>query len=502
MPKESVTPQVAAQIILNRYQMRGSFLAWCRHCGYEPARHHRLLIDKLEQVVQGRTRRLAIFMPPGSAKSTYGSILFPPYYLARFPYKSLIAASHTVELAEKWGRRIRNIISEYGSMLGIELSADSQAAGRWSLVTGGEYYAAGVTTGIAGFRADGALIDDPLRSREDASSDTIRERIWEWYKSDLRTRLKPEGWIILIQTRWHEDDLAGRILEEMKIGGEQWEVISLPAQAEIDDPLGRKPGEWLWDDAYGYGNFLRAEKQSQLPQDWSALFQQNPTPDQGIFFSADWLRPYHEAPARETMNIYGASDYAVTSDGGDYTVHGVVGVDPEERLYLLDLWRGRTSSDIWIEAQCDLMEQYRPVGWAEETGQIRAGIGPFLHKRMLERRINVVRASFPTTGDKAKRAQSIRGRMAMRGLYVPSHAPWYPDFRQELLSFPAGRHDDAVDMLGLLGQVIDRMIPGKPIKLTEPHKILSTNPDQCTVTLSDLWSAHERRGKRTASRIR
>src|SRR5262249_12109757 len=143
--------------------------------------------------------------------------------------------SHTTELAEKWGRRVRNLIMEHSSTLGIRLAEHSHAAGRWEVEQGGQYYAAGVGTAIAGFRADGALIDDPIRSREDADSELVRDKIWDWYKSDLLTRLRPGGWIVLIQTRWHEDDLAGRILAEK--GGAQWEVLSLPAEAEDNDPL-------------------------------------------------------------------------------------------------------------------------------------------------------------------------------------------------------------------------------------------------------------------------
>jgi hypothetical protein len=168
----------------------------------------------------------------------------------------------------------------------------------------------------------------------------------------MLTRLRPGGWVILIQTRWHEDDLAGRIIAEMESGGEQWDIVSLPAEAEAGDLLGRRPGQWLWDDDYGYGDFLRHEKATQPPRNWSALYQQRPAPESGNYFKVDWLRSYASEPPRETLNIYGGSNYAVISLGGDYTVHVVVGVDPENRMYLLDLWRGQTSSDVWIEAWC------------------------------------------------------------------------------------------------------------------------------------------------------
>ena len=198
-------------------------------------------ICNLERLAAGEIDRLAVFMPPGSAKSTYSSILFPPWFLAQKPMASVLAASHTTELAEKWGRRVRNLVTEHGSTLRLDLSSDSQAAGRWALTSGAEYYAAGVGVGIAGFRADLAVIDDRVRSREDADSQAIRDRIWDWYKTDLLTRLRPGGRVVLIQTRWHEDDLAGRILAEAATSGEQWHVLSLPAEAEPGDPLDASP---------------------------------------------------------------------------------------------------------------------------------------------------------------------------------------------------------------------------------------------------------------------
>jgi predicted phage terminase large subunit-like protein len=183
-------------------------------------------------------------------------------------------------------------------------------------------------------------------------------------------------------------------------------------------------------------------------------------PDTGDYFKADWFRTYTSEPPRQTLNIYGGSDYAVTSDGGDYTVHVVIGVDAENRMYLLDLWRGQTSSDIWIEAWCDLVKKWRPSFWAEEHGQIISGVGPFLERRAIERHAYTHREQFPSRGDKAVRAQSMRGRMAMLGLYVRQGAPWFADLRAELLSFPAGKHDDQVDALGLVGQLLDKINAG------------------------------------------
>lgn len=406
-------------------------------------------------------------MPPGAAKSTYGSILYSPWHFAQHPDHCVIAASHTAELAEKWGRRVRNLLAEHSLVLGVGLSPDSQAAGRWETSAGGEYFAAGVGGAIAGRRADLVVIDDPVRSREDADSELVRDKTWDWYKSDLYTRLKPGGRIVLIQTRWHEDDLAGRLLADMAAGGDRWEVISLPALAEGDDPLGRRPGEPLWPE-WEDDEALARKRRAVGARDWSALYQQRPAPEDGDYFKAEWLRPYEKAPALETLRVYGGSDYAVTADGGDFTVHAVVGLDPEGRMYLLDLWRKQAASDVWVEAFCDLVKEWKPIAWAEEQGQIRAGVGPYIDRRQRERQAWCVREQFPTRGDKAVRAQSIRGRMALEGLYVPKNADWLPNLRSELLSFPAGKHDDQVDALGLVGQLLDRMMAGEGPKVPEP----------------------------------
>jgi predicted phage terminase large subunit-like protein len=411
-------------------------------------------------VALGDVDRLAIFMPPGSAKSTYGSTLFPPWFMAQRPGMQVLAASHTTELAERWGRTVRGLVEEHAATLGCSLSPISAAAGRWQMDNGSEYFAAGVGTGIAGFRADLAVIDDPLRSRDDADSELIRDRQWEWFKGDLSPRMKPGARIVLIQTRWHEDDLAGRILEEAQRTGRIWRVISLPAVADANDLLGRQPGEYLWDDGYGYGQTLRDAEREQTPRNWSALYQQRPAPETGDYFKREWLRPYIKAPDRSTLAVYGGSDFAVTADGGDFTVHAVVGIDPENRPWLLDLWRGQAASDVWVESWCDLVALWKPIGWAFEQGQIKSGVGPFLEKRARERRTLCAVETFPTRGDKAVRAQSIRGRMAMMGLQVPTGEKWYPELRSELLSFPAGKHDDQVDALGLVGQLLDRMRAG------------------------------------------
>jgi predicted phage terminase large subunit-like protein len=450
-------------------------VVWCTEAlapqGLAPARHHLLLLDRLAALERGDIDRLIVLMPPGGGKSFYVSTLFPAWYLANHPDHLIIAASHTFELAERFGRRVRNVIAEHEPALGIALQPDAQSAHQWELTSGGEYFAIGVGGAVVGRRGDLILIDDPVKSRAEADSETVRERTWEWFRADLATRLTPGAKIVLVQTRWHEDDLGGRLLAEMDAGGRAWEVLKLPMEAELDDPLGRAPGEPLWPEWFTAAMRADAKRDART---WSALYQQSPAPASGTYFSGDWLRPANSVPRREDMRIYGGSDYAVTAGGGDWTVHVVIGVDPDDRLWLLDLWRGQTASDVWVEVFCDLVLQWRPVGWAEELGQIRAGIGPFLDRRQREKRAFVARRAFPTRGDKSVRAQSVRGRMGLQGLHYAASAPWRAEFEAELMTFPAGKHDDQVDALGLVGQLLDIMVPGQA-------------PSPSTAPPSDSW---------------
>ena len=460
-------------MLLQRRAIRASLNDWCVHAlaaqCLAPERHHRLLLSRLEAVERGEVRRLMVLMPPGSAKSTYASTLFPAWYMARNPSHAVIAASHTAELAERFGRRVRNTVADHSETLGVALSPDNQAAGRWETTQQGEYFAAGILGPITGRRADLVIVDDPVKSRVEADSETVSDRVWEWWKSDLSTRLKPGAKVVLIMTRWSENDLGGRLLDDMATGGDEWEVLRLPMEAEAHDPLGRAIGEPLWPEWFTDDMRRTAKRDSRT---WSALYQQSPSPESGSYFLKDWLHPFTSTPPRDSLRIYGGSDYAVTSDGGDYTVHVVIGMDHDGNLWLLDLWRGQASSDVWVEAFCDLVRAWKPIGWAEEQGQIRAGVGPFLTRAMRERRAYVARHDFPTRGDKAVRAQSIRGRMAIDGLRIPAAAIWRTDLETELLSFPVGKHDDQVDALGLVGQLLDKMIqPAGPEAPVVPRHI-------------------------------
>ncbi len=441
--------------------------------GMKPQRHHRILIDKLEAVERGEIKRLMVFMPPGHAKSTYSSVLFPGWYIGKNPKNTIVSASYSAKLAERFGRKVRDqVSSKIYPFQNVGLSENTKSKGEWETNLGGEYFAAGVGGGITGRRADIGLIDDPIKGREDADSETIRDKTWEWYLSDFRSRLKPDGAIIFILTRWHEDDPIGRILPEdfdFQSGkirardGELWEVISLPALAEENDYLGRKPGEALWPSFYSK-ELLEQERIVQGERNWSALYQQRPSPESGFYFKRDWLRFYDEEPKH--LRKYGASDYAVTYEAGDFTCHGVGGVDPMDNLYILDWYREQTTTDVWIEQLIDFIRAHKPVEWAEESGQIVKSVGPFIEKRQREENAYCYRVQYPSASDKATRAQAFRGRMAQGKVYLPSpnspnYGPWVEKLISELMAFPAGKNDDQIDVLSLFGRMLAKMRKGE-----------------------------------------
>jgi len=426
----------------------------------------------LEAVERGEIDRLMVFMPPRHGKSEKASKRFPAWYLGRNPTRQIIAASYNSDLATDFGREVRNIVGspEFGEVFpGVGLRQDSRAADRMNTSEGGAYFAAGVGTATTGRGAHLGLIDDPFKDRADADSELQRQRVWDWYRSTFFTRLMPGGAIVLVQTRWHEDDLAGRLLDlqgRVEDGGE-WTVLELPAIAA--------DGSALWPEWYDVPALKRIES-TIGPREWSALYQQRPQPDEGTFFQRDWLPSWEKKP--DHLSIYGTSDYAVTDGGGDFTVHRVWGVDPDGVLFRLDGWRDQTSSDVWIERLIDLMAKHKPFAWFGESGVIQKAIEPMLMRRMRERKVFCRLEWLPSIADKPTRARGFQARAAMGRVQLEPGADV-----SEFLVFPAGKHDDDVDCASLIGRALDETHPA-----IVPAKVKPTNP-------SDLDRWRGRRGE-------
>lgn len=388
--------------------------------------------------------RLLVLCPPQHGKSTVASRRFPAYALGNDPTLDVISASATADLAEEFGRDVRNCISDPAFRLmfeGTELAADSAAKGRWNTSQGGGYYAVGVGGTLFGRGAQIGLIDDPFPTWERAQSELERRRVWDWYTGTFYNRIRPGGAIVVIQHRMHEDDLVGRLLDSQTTG-DKWEVVNLPA--DPDNPP--------WPERYNREALLRLKANMDARQ-WSALYMQDPTPDDGEYFKREWFAEYTEVP--KELHVYGASDYAVTDGGGDYTEHGVFGVDFNRNVYVLDWWRGQTTSDVWIERKCDLILQHKPLCWFGESGPIRRSIEPFLMRRMTDRGAMCRIEWLASIADKPTRARAFQALASMGKVHWPKTAPWKDDVVSQLLRFPAGKLDDGVDVCSLIGRGLE-----------------------------------------------
>lgn len=455
-------------------------------CGIKrpQASHHKLLNDKLEAVERGEIKRLMVFMPPGSAKSTYASVVFPAWFMGRRKRRNIIVATYASDLARKIGRRMRSIVKQpvYRDIFGTSLSAESSAADEWALENGNEFMGGGILSGITGNRADGIVIDDPIKGRQDADSQQIRDRTRAEYEDSIKTRLKPGGWIVLIQTRWHADDLAGSILPKEYDGesgpilcrdGETWEVLCIPAQANrADDPLGRKVGEMLWTDWFTpeHWNAFRANKRT-----WAALFQQSPSPDDGTFFLRSDFRRFRPGDEPRNLKKYLTSDHAPTEGvDSDPNVARVWGLTPSKDIYMLDGFNHVARMDKTAQRIIDLIKKHEPFAWFPEDDNNYKAAAPFIEKMMKDQGVFTRIAPISPHGhDKAAKAQSFQGMAAMGCVWVPE-GPEGDAFIEELIKFPAGAHDEEVDCAGIMGRAIamahPALAPEAPPKPAEEPK--------------------------------
>lgn len=407
-----------------------------------PAAHHRRLLDDLDAVSRGEVDRLMVLMPPGSAKSTYVSILFPAWFLARHRRAALIMACHTEGLASHFGRRTRALIQDHAATLGYGLSRDERAAHRWRTNAGGEYFATGIHGPIAGRRADLAIIDDPIKSWAEADSPLAREHVWDWYRMDLIPRLKPRARLVLVMTRWHQDDLGGRILAME--GG--WTVLRLPALAESPDPLGRPPNAPLWP-AWEDAEALARKRAAMGERAFAALYQQDPRPPSGGLFLTERItfcdRPPAESEAVRAWDL--AASLPAPGRDPDWTVGLRLERDPDGHFAITDLRRLRGTPgevEAAIRATAEADGPAVAIALPQDPGQAGAAQTAYLTRALAG---FVVRAS-PETGAKITRAGPVAAQVEAGHLRLLRGA-WNHAFLEELRDFPNGHKDDQVDAL-------------------------------------------------------
>ena len=426
---------------------------------YQAGWVHKDICQRLEEfsrdVTEKKSPRLMLFMPPRHGKSTLASVAFPAWHLGRNPQHEFISCSYSGSLAMGFSRKVRGLLREegYKSAFKTRLDPQSQSAEAWLTTSGGGYVAAGVGGGITGKGAHILVIDDPVKNRDDAESANARSSAWDWYTSTAYTRLAPGGGVLVILTRWHDDDLAGRLLKAAADNGEQWEVVNYPARAEVDEAF-RKQGEALHRERYDEDALARIEK-AVGPRDWSALYQQNPVADDGEYFTRDMINYYdNDDIDHDRMRFYCAWDLAIgKNDRNDYTVGIVVGVDEQDQLFVVDMVRGRFDGFELVEQILDMYEMWKPSIIGIEKGHIEMALGPFLEKRVRERGLYEAYFKDLKTGrrDKEARARAIQGRMQQGMVFLPKEEQFTGPLVAELLRFPNGVHDDQVDALAWIG---------------------------------------------------
>ena len=444
-----------------------------------PADHHELLIEKLEAVERGEMPRLMVLMPPGTAKTTYANVCFVPWVMGRRRRRNIIAVSYAAPLAKKFGRRSRQIVRspEYREIFGAGLSESNSAVDDWSLDNESTYMSGGILSGVTGNRADGLLIDDPIKGREDADSKTIRDKTWEEYLSSLRSRLKPRAWIVMILTRWHEDDPAGRILPEGYRGesgwitardGERWYVLCLQAQCEReDDPLGRDAGEYLWTEWFPVEHW-EAEKRAQGSRNWSSLYQQRPSPEEGSILKRHWWRDWSgddgraaikgsspDKPPHVVAKIQVWDTAFEDGEDNDYSACTTWGVFYDDKkapnLIMLSAWKDKLEYPDLRKRAAELHKKHKPDILLIE----KKASGHSLIQDL--RRAFPATVAFQPKGDKVSRAHTVSALLEAGRVWFASNRSWAHEVIDECAVFPNGAHDDYVDTVVM---ALDRFAKG------------------------------------------
>lgn len=427
--------------------------------------HHIKIAEKLEAVARGEILRLVINMPPRYGKTEIAVICYIAWCIANNASSKFIHLSYSDDLVLDNSSQIKELIQcdEFQELWPIELKADSQSKKKWYTTQRGGVYATSAGGAVTGFGAGstnekefaGAIvIDDPLKP-DDADSDTQRQRVNKRLNTTIKSRVNSRSTpIILIMQRIHDEDASGFVLDGGT--GEEWEHLSIPAL--------NSDGSALWPWKHTVDELRQIEKADRYV--FSGQYMQQPVPDDGIYFERDKFRWYDVEPKH--LTYYGASDYAVTEDGGDFTEHGVFGVCPDGNIYIVDWWSGQTKSDKWIESQLDLIQFYRPGLWAGETGPIKKAVEPWLTKRMRERRAyTTLEWLSHAKNNKEANARSFQALVENGRVYLPTNKEFSTELIAQLTRFPAGKYDDKVDVCSLFGRMIAEVWSKRPPEKTK-----------------------------------
>jgi predicted phage terminase large subunit-like protein len=479
---------------------------------YKPARHHEIIAAALQEVEAGRILRLAISVFPQSGKSELASRRFPAWYMGRNPEKNLMFGTYSQDFGEKFGAQVRSIIDRpnYRQVFPkVHLEDGSKSRSKMTIAEyGGSLLVLGRGGMGSGNPASLFVIDDPIKDAKEAQSATIRDDVWDWYTHVVEARCNVFSAQIIIQTRWHEDDLIGRLTDPNNphyhpLVAAQWKVINIPAiiqDEELATIMGKSVGDPLWPERFPLETL--AVKQALDPVAFSALYMGKPTPPDGVFFKADDLLTYGPDEMPKVYRPYMSGDLALgTSKQNDHSCVGKWMLDENDNLYLHpNLYWDRKKADESVEKIIDMMLDFQPMDTWWEKGQIDKAVGPFFYKRASERQCYHSITALPVAGDKGFRASAARGRMRMGKLLFPRHAPWWPRAKDQLLKFTGSgddMEDDFVDMVSIIGQAL-----GKQMKMHAPAPNVIDFPKTGTMAWIKQADRMERRERERLAKRR
>lgn len=494
---------------------------------------HRAICKRLEKfsrdVAAQKSPRLMIFMPPRAGKSEIASKTFPAWHLGHYPDHEIIASSYAVSLPMGFSRKIKDLIAtkSYRQIFPeAALNPNAQAAEAWLTTRGGGYVAAGVGSGITGKGAHVGVIDDPVKDAEEADSETQREKVWDWYSSTFYTRLAPGGGILVIQTRWHDDDLSGRLIRQQKEleielteqvqqlreeieeaspilakelhqelakvqkeydNREQWDILVFPQVATADEYYHSREDRFSSEREVGFakirskGEVLHAARfnermvtrmrQTMQPRHWSALHQQNPVPDEGEIFTKSMFRYEPIVADWRRYDVYIAGDLALgNKQHNDWSVLLAGAMDYQGQLHIIEMSRFKGGADPITENLLALLRRYekRLARFGLEEGQIQMSLWPEIQRRIVKEKLAVPFATgkhaLKPVSDKLARSRVAQAMMQQGRVIWPENQPWVEDARTELLRFPGGLHDDIVDVLAWLCRMTVRASPPRPVR--------------------------------------
>ena len=497
----SVSRKEAAKHLLKIQDAENSFLGFVKliHPDFELADFQLDLIGKLDLLEKGlledtdgrKARNLLVTMPPRHAKSTFSTVLFPAYFMAKNPERYILSCSYNAMLASDFGRQVRDTssgVEVQQAFPDFTMASDSRAADVWRTEMGGAYFGVGIGGTTTGRPANLLIVDDPVKSREDAESATQRNKIWDFYTAALSTRLQPDkqGRLpsqIVILTRWHPDDLAGRLMETQDWKEGMWMHLDYPAIKKVggkkisrrnlpkDHPMYVEAGELpniskakryvseekevaLWPERFPLEELRRRERLN--PRDFASLYQQKPYIEGGNILKSEWWRYYPEdLNPRQFQTLIIAADTAFKkTETADYSVAVVAGLSQDGDIYIVDVHRGRWDFPELRQRLISINAVWRGSGLRAIYIEDKASGQSIIQD--LRRESGMAGVPYKVQADKVSRVNSITPMIQGGRVFLPQKANWLDDFVDECVSFPSGRHDDQVDALSMAVDILSR----------------------------------------------